>query len=387
MTRTEASSLLIKSSLTDSLFQRARSVAFALLVLALSLGCAGVASAAANMERIVVAKDGNGFVFAKSGRPFVPWGFNYDHDEPGRLIEDYWEREWPMVEEDFREMKELGANVVRVHLQFGKFMTAADQPNAAALKQLARLLALAERTGLYLDLTGLGCYHKKDVPAWYDALDEAARWETQAHFWSAIAKQCASSPAIFCYDLMNEPVVAGAPRPSGDWLGPPFAGKHFVQVITLDAAGRVPHAVATAWIRQLSAAIRKQDQRHLITVGLVEWSLDRPGLRSGFVPDKIAADLDFLCVHLYPEKGGVTKALETLRGFAVGKPVVIEETFPLQCSLTEFGQFVKESRAVASGWVGFYWGKTLEEYRRGKTIPDSLMAGWLEFFQKQARQP
>jgi len=34
-------------------------------------------------------------------------------------------------------------------------------------------------------------------------------------------------------------------------------------------------------------------------VGLVDWSLDRPGLTSGFVPEKIAADLDFLCVHLY----------------------------------------------------------------------------------------
>ena len=28
------------------------------------------------------------------------------------------------------------------------------------------------RHGLYLDLTGLGCYHKKDVPAWYDKLAE-----------------------------------------------------------------------------------------------------------------------------------------------------------------------------------------------------------------------
>ena len=387
MTRAGTWSLWNKSARVHSLLKSAPAFAVALLVFTLAPGGAGDASAAENMEWIAVAKDGKGFVFAQSGRPFVPWGFNYDRDEPGRLIEDYWEREWPKVEKDFREMKALGANVVRVHLQFGKFMTAADQPNAAALKQLARLLRLAERTGLYLDLTGLGCYHKQDVPAWYDALDEAARWETQTRFWAAIAKQCASSPAIFCHDLMNEPIVAGAPRPPGDWLGPPFAGKHFIQVITLDAAGRVPHAVASSWIRQLSAAIRKQDQRHLITVGLVDWSLDRPGLRSGFVPDKIAADLDFLCVHLYPEKGGVPKALETLRGFAVGKPVMIEETFPLQCSMSEFRQFVKESRSIASGWVGFYWGKTLEECRRGKTIPDSLMAGWLEFFQKQARQP
>ncbi len=340
-----------------------------------------------NLEVIAVAKGSRGFVHTKSGRPFIPWGFNYDHDEPGRLLEAYWEDEWPKVGQDFREMKRLGANVVRIHLQFGKFMIAADQPNVAALKQLARLLTLAERTGLYLDLTGLGCYHKAEVPGWYDALDEAGRWNAQAQFWSAIARQCASSPAVFCYDLMNEPVVAGAPRPAGDWLGPPFAGKHFVQFITLDAAGRPPHTVATAWIRHLATAIRKHDQRHLLTVGLVDWSLDRPGLRSGFVPDKIVGDLDFISVHLYPEQGDVSKALATLRGFAVGKPVVIEETFPLRCSPKEFGQFVQASRAVAHGWIGFYWGKTLEEYRRGKTIPDSIMADWLDFFQRQVKEP
>jgi hypothetical protein len=91
-------------------------------------------------------------------------------------------------------MKRFGANVVRVHLQFAKFMSAADAPNQDSLDQLRRLLDLAERTGLYLDLTGLGCYHKADTPKWYDDMDEAARWKAQAHFWSAVAKTCRDSP-------------------------------------------------------------------------------------------------------------------------------------------------------------------------------------------------
>src|SRR4029453_13366009 len=112
------------------------------------------------MERLRISPDGKGFQLAESGRPFVPWGFNYDHDETGRLIEDYWNDEWKKVEEDFAEMKELGANVIRIPLKFGKFMEAADKPNESSLAKLADLLKLAERTGLYLDLTGLGCYHK-----------------------------------------------------------------------------------------------------------------------------------------------------------------------------------------------------------------------------------
>ncbi|WP_148080343.1 hypothetical protein [Roseimaritima ulvae] len=56
--------------------------------------------------------------------------------------------------------------------------------------------------------------------------------------------------------------------------------------------------VARKWIRILVTAIRKHDKRHLITVGLVPWSLDRSGLTSGFVPEKIAEDLDFIALHI-----------------------------------------------------------------------------------------
>jgi hypothetical protein len=134
------------------------------------------------MPRVAVSKDKKGFVLEPSGRPFVPWGLNYDHDDKGRLIEDYWDDEWPTVEAHFGQMKKLGAKVVRVHLQLGKFMAGPEKPNGKALDRLGKLLGLAERLRLYLDLTGLGCYHKKDVPAWYDKLTEKERWAVQARF-------------------------------------------------------------------------------------------------------------------------------------------------------------------------------------------------------------
>src|SRR5262245_40393016 len=337
------------------------------------------------MERVKVGKDKKSFALAEAGEAFVPWGFNYDHDEEGRLIEDYWADEWAKVEKDFATMKELGANVVRVHLQLGKFMDAADRPNAKALGRLGGLLKLARKQGLYLDLTGLGCYHKKDVPAWYDELSEKDRWAVQARFWGAVAARCARSPAVFCYDLMNEPVVPGGKRKGGDWLGPAFGGKHFVQFITLDQGGRRRAEVARAWVETLVAAIRKEDRDSLITVGLVDWSLDRERLTSGFVPKKVADELDFVSVHLYPEKGKVDEALETLEGFAIGKPVLVEETFPLRCSAKEFEDFIDRSRKHACGWVGFYWGKPPEQLRKSKAIPDALMLAWLELSQKKAK--
>ena len=340
---------------------------------------------AAELEPVIVSEDNKGFVLAGSRKPFVPWGFNYDHDDEGRLIEDYWHSQWTTVEEDFREMKHLGANTVRIHLQLGKFMLGPNEPNEASLKQLGSVLELAERVGLYLDITGLGCYHKKNVPQWYDALGEQERWDVQGRFWETVAQRCADSPAVFCYDLMNEPTVGGRSKRS-DWLGPAFAGKHFVQFIALEQGERTRPAIAVRWIRHLSAAIRSHDKRHLITVGLVPWSLPRKGLNSGFEPEQIAPELDFLCVHLYPEKGKTAEAIETLKGFCVGKPVVIEETFPLRCSPDELGRFIAESRPYACGWLGFYWGKTPEQCRRRGSIPDMMTLGWLELFQSQANR-
>ncbi len=337
------------------------------------------------MPWVQVAKDKRSFALEPSGKPFIPWGFNYDHDADGRLIEDYWDDDWPTVEAHFGEMKKLGANVVRIHLQLGKIMDDPDKANEKALARFGKLLALAEKERLYLDLTGLGCYHKKDVPVWYDKLSEKDRWDVQARFWQVVAGRCKDSPAVFCYDLMNEPVVAGGKRKDGDWLPAPFAGMHFVQFINLDQQDRPRPDIARQWVRHLTAAIREKDKRHLITVGLVDWSLDRPGLTSGFLPAKIADDLDFISVHLYPKAGKVKDALDTLAGFSVSKPVVIEETFPLACSPKELGEFIDGSKKHAAGWIGFYWGKTPDELRRSNTISDALTLGWLELFEKKAK--
>ncbi len=210
------------------------------------------------------------------------------------------------------------------------------------------------------------------MPAWYDLLTEKERWDAQARFWSAIAQTFAKSPAIFCYDLMNEPVVPGGKQ--DNWLGSAFGGKHYVQFISRERGQRERWEIAAAWIKQLTAAIRKNDSSHLITVGLVDWSLNRKGLTSGFIPAKIVGEADFLCVHLYPAKANLEADLETLAGFAAaGKPVIIEETFPLKCSIEDFDRFLLASRKNAQGWIGFYWGTPPEELRKSTALADALL--------------
>jgi len=331
-----------------------RALATLLLGVALlSVGCAGWSSL--GMTRVAVARDGRSFSLAGFTAPFRPLGFNYDHDEEGRLLEDYWVDDWSRVVADFEAMRAFGANVVRVHLQLARFMQGPSEPDGVALQRLEALLRLAERLELRLDLTGLGAYRRSDVPAWYDALDEDARWETQAAFWRAIGEVGARSPAVFCYDLMNEPVAPAERVDNGDWLpGEPVAGMQYVQFVTLDPAGRTPESVALAWTRRMAAAVRSTDSHALITVGLLPWSLDRPGLRSGFVPQEIAPILDFVSVHLYPESEHLDEALETLRGFLVGKPLVVEEIFPLYATVQELEGLRAEAGHEVSGWLGFF---------------------------------
>jgi hypothetical protein len=330
------------------------------------------------MERVEAAKDGQGFVGAEAGRRFVPWGFNYDHDRRNRLIEEYWDAEWPTVVEDFREMKALGANVVRVHLQVAQFMDGPDKANARSVEQLGRLVALAQQTGIYLDVTGLGCYRRRAVPRWYDDLGEAERWEVQARFWEAVSSACAASPAVFCYDLMNEPVVPSGRRAAGEWLAGEFAGFSFVQFISLDQGGRPRPQIAREWVAKLIGAIRRHDPGRMVTVGLLP---DASGA-SGFVPREVARQLDFLCVHMYPDRSKMGEALTTVAAFAVGKPLVIEETFPLYCDAGQLGRFIEDSRRWACGWIGFYWGETPDELRKSREIRDAMTLAWLELFRK-----
>lgn len=333
---------------------------------------------------IQIAEGGAGFVSSPGGKAFRPWGVNYDHNEnTGGLIEDYWEDEWETIVEDFVEIRELGANVIRIHLQTGRFMESPEKADKANLDRLAKLVKLAEDTGLYLDLTGLGCYHKQDVPAWFSELPETERWAVQARFWEAIAKTCRNSPAVFCYDLMNEPIVPG--KPETEWLAGELGGKHFVQRLTLDPGDRPREEIAKAWVDQMAGAIRKHDKRHLITVGVIPWALTFPKAKPFFYAPDVGEKLDFVSVHFYPRKGEVDLALAALKVYQVGKPVVIEETFPLKSSIDELVQFIDEANAakIADGWISFYWGKTEQEYAEDEgDLASAIKKAWLERFRE-----
>ena len=244
-------------------------------------------------------------------------------------------------------------------------MKGPNQFDQKQLDRLRKLLDLGGEVGLYLDLTGLCCYRLNDIPAWYDALDETERWEVQARWWKRIAETCAGHPAVFCYDLMNEPIIGG-PAKKGEprWVAGELAGFHFVQRISEVPKGRTDIQIARAWTAKLTKAIRQGDARTPITVGVIPWAQVWPNAKPLFYSPKVSKHLDFVSIHVYPDKNQVDRAIAALAVYDIGKPLIVEETFPVNCSLDEMNRLIDRGKDHVDGWISHYFGHTIEEHKR-----------------------
>jgi hypothetical protein len=329
------------------------------------------------MEFVRVAPDNKGFILSSSKKPFVPWGHNYAVNEP----EESGKMNWRRISRDFDDFRKMRANVARIHLQVPYYMDGPDKPNHRALAELSQLLKLAEQKGVRLDVTGLASYHIRHRASWYDALPDKERWAAQACFWEAVSGTCAKSPAVFCYDLMNEP-VAGGKRQDG-WYAGRMGDYEFVQRLSLDQGDRSQSEIAKEWTHIMVSAIHKHDQVHLITIGMLPaW---------GPAPQVLGPELDFIAIHIYPNPGKVSEALKNLRQFDVGKPIVVEETFPLSCGVSDERDFLLRSRGIAAGWIGQYPNETPEQLlaleRSGRiTIGQAAYLSWIQLFREVGPQ-
>jgi hypothetical protein len=301
----------------------------------------------------------NGVFVDETGDCFAPFGYNYLGAEGNALLDDAWQSDpiWASIVADFEDMKDYGANTVRIHLQFNKFMDSPSQPVQAAYDRLAQLVQLAASKRLYLLITGLGAYRAADQPAWYKDLDEQQRWATQAVFWAKIAETVGSSSAVFSYDLMNEPVMGDTTT----WLpGAAFGGFHFVQNLTRTPNGRTFEQIAEAWALQMTNAIRQYDTLTPITTGFIG---------CGPVADW-SRQLDYISAHIYPQNDTVpgnpfcnfnlSTAIQFVQNNQDNKPFVISEIAPLY-SFEATDSFMKLTCPLVNGWLNHYGGKNLEE--------------------------
>jgi len=327
-----------------------------LSVLVLFLACKDedpvVTPTVVTLTKIVID---NGQFKDANGEVFFPWGFNYTNPVDVGLIEDDWSNDvtWDIIKSDFEEMRVLGANVVRIHLQYHRFMDDASSTNTVALDRLSDLVEMAESSGLYLDITGLAAYRKGDQPNFYTMMTDEERWATQKIFWQSIAAEVGDSPAVFAFNLMNEPVVSVScddMNPDCEWTpGEESGGFHFVQNITRTPGNNFTTTIK-AWIAEMTEGIRTEDSETLITTGFLDL-----GSYASF-----ADDLDYLSPHIYPRSGELQTSIDRLEANQSAVPIVIEEIYNLNCNVTELGEFLVSIDGNYNGFMGHYFGTPIQ---------------------------
>lgn len=324
------------------------------------------------METVAIAPAGRGFVLHPSGDRYIPWGHNYAPvDILARLASDP-----ARVEREFAEMKAVGTTVVRIHPEMPRFLVGPSQVDPHALNELRKLLSIAENAGIHLMITGLACYTITDRMEWYDAMDEQDRWKVQAFFWETIAGVCAEHPAVFAYDLVNEPAAVGN-RADGWYMGR-MGEVEFCQRLSLDPGEHKGDDIFRTWTQRMVSAIRKHDKTRLITMGMLPF----PGAYK-----TVATQLDFVSPHLYPKTDRVAEEVLLLKKFVWGLPIVIGETFPLSCSPADERDFLLKSRDFADGWMG-HWpdespAKLAALKKSGQaTIHNAIWLSWVELFKE-----
>lgn len=311
----------------------------------------------------------------ENGAPFFPWGFNYTNPALVDLIEDFWmmEEAWDILEKDFEEMRDYGANTVRIHLQCVKFMTSTSTPNTVSFERLERLAKISEDKGLYLIVTGLGAYRLSDAQPWYDELDDFHRWETQKLFWKTVAATLNNYSCVFAYDLINEPVVASGCHPdssSCSWYpeGGQFGGYQFVQNISINPDNGYWETLGF-WTDMMTAAIRTEDDVTMVTMGL---------LPLGPI-NSISSHFDILSTHIYPNTNNLYASINYVLSNQSDKPFLIEEFYNLSCSAPELELFLDLIEGSYHGLIGHYMGRTIEEYDTNILV-DWVHKEFLEFF-------
>ena len=324
------------------------------------------------MQTVKVAPDQDGFVLSPSGVRFIPWGHNYASvDLLERMTSDP-ER----IEREFAEMRTAGTTVARIHPEMFRILRGPESADPDALDQLKTILKLAERSGIRLKITGLACYKIAERMLWYDSMDEQDRWNTQAFFWETVARTCVNSPAVFAYDLVNEPGAIG--QPADGWYLGKMGEVEFCQRLSLNPGSRSGDEIFRQWTQRMVAAIREHDPTHLITMGMLPF----PNAYQA-----AAEQLDFVSPHLYPKTGKVDEEMKLLKKFDWGKPIVIGETFPLKCSADDLGKFLLGSRSIAHGWLGHWPDESPERLVELRdtgeaTIDHAIWLSWVELFQE-----
>lgn len=369
------------------------------------------------MGLISVTPDGRGFVERDSGRPYIPFGTNYYDPNTGWAPKLWRQFDAGRVREHFRVMSELGVNCARVFFTAGSFQPTAEAIEEQALTKLDKMVEIAREANVRLILTGPD--HWEGQPGYWrpDRFAGEAASEALDRFWDVVGRRYRGEPAIFAWDLLNEPhlpwfVKQWSPKWNA-WLHTAHTDRKTLalawgdELTDADQWDNVavpqdrPNAgnprlgdwqlfrehLADEWVRRQAEAIRRADPTHLVTVGYIQWSYPlirsgNPGRYAAFNPHRQARWLDFITIHFYPTLGGPFQSQENwqknisylqavLAYCHAGKPVVLGEfgwygggapqhhPYLSEDQQAQWiGHEVEATRSLADGWLSWPFAET-----------------------------
>ena len=201
------------------------------------------------------------------------WKFGDEGDRPRKIekivsdligtekANEFWKafRQHYISEADIQRIKELGFNSVRPALNARRFLTEGDDPVYVeeGFTLLDNLIDWCRKHDLYVIIdmhgapggqTGANIDDSpQDLP---ELFMDVKNQDRLVDLWVKIAQRYKDEPTVAAYDLLNEPL----PQRTG-------------------AAEKYKHLVEPLY-RRITAAIRKVDSRHMITLEGVDWSND-----------------------------------------------------------------------------------------------------------------
>ena len=181
-----------------------------------------------------------------------------------------------IIADDFKRIKAIGLNTVRLFVPFEAFGTFETEPTK--VDQLKQTLDLAEKNDLKTIITLFDFYGDYSLRDWTRTHRHAEK----------IVMALKDHKAVLAWDIKNEPDLD-------------FETRGKTQVM--------------AWLQQMLVEVKRCDRKHPVTIG---WS-------SAEAAKNLTEEIDFVSFHFYKEPSQFKEAFSKLRAHVPDKPIVLQE--------------------------------------------------------------
>lgn len=331
-----------------------------------------------HIDKILIDNNSQRFVKEKDGSVFTPLGVNYFPLATG-WPPHIWDRSHKDdYEKDFAKIKALGLNCIRVFTSIAKLMPSGkNQVDEQVLEYMKDMLDTASKYDIYVIFSGPCGWDGR--PQWLnDIVQGKERIKSFCSFtdkdylnqrsflWTKIAKKFSGHPALFAYELINEPDIPWD-ADGFDVLWAEYVEKRLgenideeLRKILVENRNEIPennfevesrllfeyqtfrNQLSYNYCKLCCDAIRKGDKSTFITLGTHQATVpfvgQTPGKYHAFDPHYIGELFDYISLHFYPYddcidicdgEENVSKWKNLLHAYInymdIGKPILVEE--------------------------------------------------------------